>query len=221
MHVDHLIPEHLLGKPKELAKILHDYGLPDSFDLNDYENWLPACASCNQTKKSEPFEPTPIIQRYFSRARENAPEVRKLAQRTISNQKTGKALGTLQLAFEEGTISDVHRASFITLAEQFAVDMRISNPPPPPNVPPSDKIMTFTENKPRPPKPDKQEFRISPFHTVLYENGAMKIVQAPYGIGYQPTDPKPHSSFYCGHCSRLGPWQGARCMSCGCLCDGD
>jgi hypothetical protein len=49
----------------------------------------------------------------------------------------------------------------------------------------------------------------------------IKMAQGPYGHGYVPISKFPHASFFCGHCGSLGPWNGARCMTCGMLDDGD
>ncbi len=48
--IDHFIPEHLENKPAELEKVRADYGLSESFTINDYCNWLPCHPRCNRKK---------------------------------------------------------------------------------------------------------------------------------------------------------------------------
>jgi hypothetical protein len=50
LSVDHVIPEHLQEKPEELARLLEHFGLPDSFRINDYCNWVPSHDRCNKEK---------------------------------------------------------------------------------------------------------------------------------------------------------------------------
>lgn len=59
--IDHIIPEHLQEDPRPLQKAIESFGLPDDFNLNSFENWLPACGSCNNRKRASVFEPVPII----------------------------------------------------------------------------------------------------------------------------------------------------------------
>jgi hypothetical protein len=48
--IDHLIPESLLEKPKELKEIRTKYGLNDSFEIKGNYNLAPSCGSCNRKK---------------------------------------------------------------------------------------------------------------------------------------------------------------------------
>lgn len=52
--VDHFFPETLLENDKERIEILKEYGINDiDFNINDFENWLPAHAICNQQKSTK------------------------------------------------------------------------------------------------------------------------------------------------------------------------
>src|SRR4051812_27661656 len=41
--VDHVIPESLLDDPERLKHALADLGRLATFEINSFENWLPAC----------------------------------------------------------------------------------------------------------------------------------------------------------------------------------
>ncbi len=57
MEVDHITPESLEGK-QELPGILVQLGQPPDFNLNSYENWMPAHRGCNGRKGDTVVEPT-------------------------------------------------------------------------------------------------------------------------------------------------------------------
>ncbi|RWE79199.1 HNH endonuclease [Mesorhizobium sp.] len=104
MEVDHIIPETLLDTPDELAKIIKLFGLKDSFNLNGFENWMPACRACNNGKRAAVFNPSPLIQLQLQNAAKKAPFVTAMASQTVSDIKLSKVLGQLQVAAEQEEI---------------------------------------------------------------------------------------------------------------------
>jgi len=102
MEVDHVVPEHLLATPSlfEAAKLA--LGLPASFDLNSFENWMPACGSCNGKKAALQFQPSLLFQAIVQRLAEKADEARRLCDEVVSNRRVSSALNTLQRAQESG-----------------------------------------------------------------------------------------------------------------------
>lgn len=99
MEVDHVIPESLIEKPKELQATLSAFGLPSNFDLNSFANWLPACRPCNGTKNDLVFEPTPIIQVHLQQAIAKAADAQALTAETVSKRKIANAR-------DDGTLDD-------------------------------------------------------------------------------------------------------------------
>jgi len=93
--IDHLLPEDLLNDPAELQRVLADYGLPPDFDLNSFENWLPAHSTCNRKKRDHVFRATPIIQRHIDRARARAAFAMQEAERARSDMEISNAIGAL------------------------------------------------------------------------------------------------------------------------------
>ncbi|WP_224826365.1 hypothetical protein [Cognatishimia sp. MH4019] len=212
IHVDHILPEKLLDAPEELSQALSSLGLGSEFYLNSFENWMPACSSCNLKKRAAIFEPTPMMQLVLQRTVKLADLARRKAAEVVTERQLSRALNTIMRAKDLPEISEIQRDTIFKIAERFASDaqeikkFRIENPS-------SDDDRIFTKTAP--------SFHATQLHTVVFESGAMRMVKAPHGIGFQPSDPNPHSSFYCGHCGQLGPWQGAKCMTCGYLDDGD
>ena len=99
MEVDHVIPESLIEKPKELQATLSAFGLPSNFDLNSFANWLPACRPCNGTKSDLVFEPTPVIQVHLQQAIARAADAQALTAETVSKRKIANAR-------DDGTLDD-------------------------------------------------------------------------------------------------------------------
>jgi hypothetical protein len=48
--VDHVIPEHLEDKPDAFEALKVHLGLPTTFIINDYCDWLPAHDRCNKSR---------------------------------------------------------------------------------------------------------------------------------------------------------------------------
>lgn len=56
MQIDHVVPEAILNDPGKWAKVKVELGLPDTFDGQNLENFLPSCGPCNRVKTGTPFE---------------------------------------------------------------------------------------------------------------------------------------------------------------------
>lgn len=98
MEVDHIVPERLLGDLEGLAAVRKEFGLASTFNLNDFENWLPACRRCNGQKSDTVFTAAPIIAVHLERAKTKASAARAHAAKTISDRKLGNALAIVELA---------------------------------------------------------------------------------------------------------------------------
>ena len=197
MCVDHILPASLLNDPEKLAECLHDYGLPETFEIHSFENWLPCCPPCNRQKGAETFAATVIVQAQLSRARKRAADVRAVIDETVSKREIAKALAVLELAQDADKLDHATIEALIPIFERWR-----------------DKG-NDSEND------DPVEFRLAPTFTVLYEPTFLKIVETNRGVGYIPHSNALDTSFYCGNCGSLGPWNGARCMGCGELIQDD
>src|SRR4051812_28398651 len=61
MDVDHIVPESTLDDPTRLALMIVDLGLPSTFEVNDFGNWVPACKPCNMRKGAKPPSTAPAM----------------------------------------------------------------------------------------------------------------------------------------------------------------
>jgi hypothetical protein len=109
MVVDHVLPERLFENPSLFDSAKSALGLPASFDLDSFENWMPACSSCNGKKAALQFEPSLLIQVELQNLEKKANKARRLCEEVVSTQRLSKALTVLEQAqgsgrrFEEST----------------------------------------------------------------------------------------------------------------------
>lgn len=153
MRVDHVLPRSLKDDPQRLSTVLKDYGLPDDFNLDSFENWLPTCDPCNSAKYKEPFRPTPIILRYIDRARAKAAETKALAERVVTNQAISKALNTIERAIDQAQFNLADLRPLIELYEEHQQRAQV------------------------------REFRVTPHFTILHEREGYRLVHTNYGVG--------------------------------------
>ena len=212
MHVDHVLPEHLLDDPERLKEVIDSFGLPEDFDLNSYENWLPSCGPCNLRKRGEVFEPVPLIKLQLQKAAEKAAKAKTFEEAAVHSATLTKSINTMCRANERTILTlehfepivaslKEHNPELLEGVYEFVASQRKD-------------VMGFAYQKFKP-----AEIPLTPFHKVLMEDEWKVIVTAPYGTGYIPKGDNIDGSFYCGFCGSLGPWSGARCLSCGHLND--
>lgn len=103
MVVDHVLPEHLLESPSLFDAAKSALGLPASFDLNSFENWMPACSSCNGKKAALQFEPSLLIQVELQNLAEKADKARRLCDEVVGTRRVSIALSWLEQAQERGS----------------------------------------------------------------------------------------------------------------------
>lgn len=129
MEIDHIIPESLLDDPEKLKKTLAAFGLPEAFDLNAYENLLPACARCNSQKLAHVFEPGLLIKLALDTAKEKAPVVRSVVNQAINERRLSESLNLVERAIDKQQITPVMMRRLEALAArakevQWQVNLR-------------------------------------------------------------------------------------------------
>jgi hypothetical protein len=188
MQVDHVIPESLLGEPTKLADALASFGLPATFELQSFENWLPSCSRCNGQKRAHVFEPTLLVQLQLAEARRKAPRAAELASKSLSRQSVSRNWNTVLRAFQAGELPDDIRAAIL----EFAGELQSA----------------------REPSVCAEPLRLTPLLQVLRDDGRVRILRGPYGIGISPANLAGADSSWrcvCGNSACNGP----RCVACG------
>jgi hypothetical protein len=186
--VDHVIPEHLAECPEELQTVITSFGLPEEFNLNSFENWLPACAPCNNEKRGTVFEALPIFAVQLKKTSDKADKARALEVETRSKQQVLRAITVIETAHQQGTLDKLHFSRLRPLVE-------------------------FHQEH-REPELAASRIMLTPLLEVLSQNGELLTVKGPYGIGVGRANPPSHSNFRCPSCGHSA-WNGAICVACG------
>ena len=198
MEVDHVIPESLEGG-QELADLLQQLGLPDDFDLNHFNNWMPAHRRCNREKSNAIFRPSPMIQLKLQGAAEKIGKAEALHDAYVTNRKITMAINQLLAAHEIGGIDERQKrmmAPLIAVVEQEHEANREAE----------------RQGKP---------LLLAGWLEIVAESDRLLTLRGPGGlIGVRPKADHLDPSWDCPNCGVTG-WNGARCITCGMLDDGD
>lgn len=186
--VDHVIPEHLADRPDEFESVINSYALSEDFDLNSFENWLPACCSCNNAKSGAVFKELPIFAVYLKKAADKADRAREIVAETSSNRQVSRAITILEMAHQNGTLGEGHLSRLMPLVE-YHQEHRV-------------------------PELAEAPIMLAPLLEVLSQDGDVVTVKAPYGIGVGRANSPPYGNFRCPSCGH-SVWNGARCVVCG------
>lgn len=101
--VDHVIPERLLQDERQLREVLDAYGLPATFAVNGFENWLPAHSSCNQ-RKGGGSEFVPGYAQILGRLQSRASEVEAVVKRVSEEITKDRVFAPLLTALEKDRV---------------------------------------------------------------------------------------------------------------------
>lgn len=191
MEVDHIIPSSLGAEPDELRRVIEAFSLPADFDLESFANWLPACDRCNNRKRALVFRATPIVQVELQDAAAKAAKTKELADRRVTDRQVANAWNRIKIAITQRSINAELRND-IEEFFKFHVSVR------------GDDVAG-------------ESIRLAPGVEVLSDDGRIRIMRGPYGIGAGPSAPSPYVRCpSCGHAA----WNGARCVMCGEMDDG-
>jgi 5-methylcytosine-specific restriction endonuclease McrA len=192
MQIDHIIPDSLEGMVR-LAEVLIQLGLPSTFNLQSYENWLPACGPCNNLKKDQVFQPVPIVLVLLRKASEKAPKAQAIAEKAVSEQNVQKALNTLERAIHNDALFGEE------IKTQLAALLRFQS------------IYRAPEMVGKP-------LLVGPGLELLADKDGIRIVRGPYGVGGGPSTNHVSPAMQCPGCG-FAYFNGARCVSCGLMDD--
>jgi hypothetical protein len=120
MAVDHVVPEHLLATPAEFEAAKLALGLPNSFDLNSFENWMPACGACNGKKSGLQFHPSLLVQLALQNAAAKAEKGRRTCEDVVSQRQVSMALTALERMQESGQGFDIKTRDRLLALVRFA-----------------------------------------------------------------------------------------------------
>lgn len=193
--VDHVLPESLLNKSDELQRVTTLFGLDDTFSINGFSNWVPAHQHCNNQKRDAVFKASEVMLAILERVGRKGAKAQESKDRIENNKRIGEALTRVQVLFDEEKI---------TKEDLIAI---FSN-----NDAEEEKLVEELEKFIK--RVDER------WQIVSVLNDMATVTDGRVG-GVTPVGRDVHHSWQCPYCSSYGPWNGARCMSCGQMSDGD
>lgn len=188
--VDHVVPESLESKPRQLVELKENYALSEAFEINSFLNWVPCHASCNSAKGSRLYGPSPAMVALLDMVGRRAGSASEIARKAIEDREKGRILGKLESALE---------AKLVSREEVMALMGDIQQEP-------------IFEGTP-------VGLEVVPGWTVVRDANGLATVTDGKRVGITPTAPNPHHSWQCPTCGNFGPWNGVICMSCGRMSD--
>jgi hypothetical protein len=196
LEVDHILPESLTGDA--LVEALRLHGQPESYDLQEAYNLVPACGRCNRFKGNEvPPADAPIIAIFLRTARKRAPQITASTEKLKRKRSVDRALAVL----------NAHLGMDLTESElaRLTAASRAAQP----------DIVDATGT----------EVALHPALALIANSGTWEpvsdarngllIVKRGTQVGYSSANP----THACCNCGSHGPWTGYRCLTCGFLDD--
>ena len=105
LNIDHILPESLLGTTPKTGK--HNkrlLRLNPEFKINSYDNWVPACRSCNLKKKDLIYSKNSVLH-FLELARSRYAKVKQFESSLNKANSIGKLTSNLKICLEKDLIS--------------------------------------------------------------------------------------------------------------------
>jgi len=192
--VDHIFPESLLDNPQKLEWQIAHYALPKAFDINGFENWVPAHASCNSKKQETIYGKSQVMLSIIERVQRKASQAQKTHDVVVRSQSKSDILGRLEAMIEQQQVTKEELVELFAETETEAEQVREL----------ADDVISRLSSR---------WAIVSVDHNLATASDG-RIAGITW-VGKQ----EPDSSWQCWNCGFYGPWSGARCLSCGQLSD--
>ncbi len=192
--VDHVLPESLLDDQEKLERTKTLFGLEDDFKINGFGNWVPAHSSCNSQKRASVFKASEVMLAILERLARKAEQAATACERIKNNKRIGEALARVQVLYDEEKIT---KDDLIAIFSDSDIQEQ--------------KLQTQLE---------KLIKRVDDTWQIVGVSNGMATVTDGRRGGITPVGENVHHSWECPTCGSYGPWNGARCMTCGQMSDG-
>ncbi len=192
MCVDHVIPES--ADPSEVAELAGFHHLGAEFEINSFHNWAPSHERCNKKKAARKLRST-VVAIQLDKLATHADRAQKIATKFVANRDIELAISKILGAKEAGILSDLHRDQLRNVIE-WVTPHRL------------------------PALRDEPLF-LAPGLRIVAQDDSFYYLQASGPLsGIRPKAKDLDPSWDCPRCGVTG-WNGARCIRCGMLDDGD
>jgi len=189
--VDHVIPEALVDDQGKLKRALEDLGRSADFEINSFENWLPACGPCNNRKRDMVWQPSGIVQIHLQKAAAKASTAKAAAEEVVSDLKLARSLNTLGRALDAGELTPSVLNGLDAFVERYTLH-RASDAEP--------DVVRIT-----------QTTALPLYEVLTTAGGRTQLARGPHGVGGGPLNATPAMRCACGS----SYFNGTRCVLCG------
>jgi hypothetical protein len=189
--IDHIIPLDAVRDQGQAATVRELYALPQDFDFDWFNNWVPACGACTGTKSFTTIDPSPSFALHLTSVRSRAPLAERTADAVDANASKARILAQVSAAVERGALS---HADITELFQGLPWIVRKSD-------------AGGVGAQPQ------EILQIAPGWSVIEERGHLRVVTDGKRAGMTSSSGDP--SWVCSNCGHKGPWNGIVCMSCG------
>lgn len=104
MTVDHIVPKTLLENPERKKQVFSDYGLPDDFNIESYNNWIP-CHQWENRQKSDTLFIKSSALFYIGVASERAKDAEHIENQWRTAKRNDRLLYQLNVELRNGHLS--------------------------------------------------------------------------------------------------------------------
>lgn len=123
-HIDHVIPA---STSEHIEALRSQYGLPSTFEIDGFENWVPSCPRCNLTKRAVGLASSPSVLFHLQIVREQlAPKAKTIAEAYERDREVAPLLAKLSTAIERGQIGRSEIEKIASKAPPPSEEIRIS-----------------------------------------------------------------------------------------------
>lgn len=192
MEVDHLIAESLANDAEALKKTISEFGLPETFNVNEFANWVAACGECNRQKAAMKIRNSPKFLFVLGQVSDRADRCRELAKDLLTDKEKDNLLAKLAAAierseFDENEFKEVGANLFAKYTPAIQV------------------LKSCTEGL----------YLKGEWYIVNRHGSGLVSVAGPKGVGVTVIGDDPDPNYKCEKCGDWGPWQGIKCVGCG------
>jgi hypothetical protein len=124
LHIDHIVPEHLVNRPDKFEALKQELKLGDEFAVNDFPNWAASHQRCNSRKAKRTFR---RLTYFLEIAEPIAHKARQRWQLYEAANNTNRVMSSLRVMLENGTLTRQEILDFANAVVRNA-DIGMNNP---------------------------------------------------------------------------------------------
>ena len=126
--IDHVIPEVYEYNEDDFRRIQTSYGLPNTFQINGFENWVPAHSYCNARKGRESVWSFTRDCGNSRKGAERVLEAQRKCEKLLADKKNGAIVAWIESAVSRKIVSVAEIEALIHKIESEAYEINRGSP---------------------------------------------------------------------------------------------